>query len=180
MVLSFPFSFLFFTPLGWCQQRPPVVRGAAAGSQVLSGWAQHWPVRGWHHESQHGGHLWDPREGLGHTELHAGGYEGMCCPLLVGLNETALFDLFIYLTSWILPASRLSLVSMWRPKRWCWLTWLTTIRGGCGQQEIEANRRISRSGLFHCIHWLMFCFFKSCIKINLQCSCLHFLGVPRP
>lgn len=92
-IMIFKRTWLLSNP-GRRQQRPAVVRGAAAGGQVLPGWAHRWPVWGGHHESQHCGHLWDPGEGLGHAELHAGGYEGTHRPLLV--KPVAYFDLCSY------------------------------------------------------------------------------------
>lgn len=167
--------------VGWCQQRSPVVRGAAAGDQILSGWARHRPVRGGHHESQHCGHLWDSGEGLGHSELHAGGYEGtqcsaaLCWLIWYPSVTTELLWLLHNLGGLSSYAYRSSLAWMWRLKRSSLLTWSTTTRGGCGQLEIEASRKISRSGLF-CI----FLHFLTLISIKLRTCFPLFLGVPRP
>lgn len=122
------------------QQWPTVVRGAAAGGQVFPGWAHYWPVRGGHHESQHCGHLWDSGEGLGHAELHTGGYEGTHRPLLVKL--VAYFELLILWNGW---SFRLSLESTWRLRRWSLLMWLIMTHGGCGRLGIGASRKTSRS-----------------------------------
>lgn len=68
------FSFIILYS-GWCQQWPSVVRRAAVGSWFWAGRSDYWSLWGGHHEQKHGGHFWSPGEGLGHTGLHAGGYE---------------------------------------------------------------------------------------------------------
>ncbi len=100
-------------------------------------------------------------------------YAAQCCPLLVKL-ESCCWQLTLAAASWFLSfACRLSLASMWRLRRSSWLTWSTMTRGGCGQLEIEASRKISRSALLLLHLILMLLGIKVKAEINGLFFCLH-------